>query len=767
MKPALLHALAIAVLALTVPPAGAETARVRAGEHADFSRIVIEGAADKGWSLQRSRKGYVFRAANRATEYDLSGVFRYIRRDRVDGLAAENDGVLQLTLGCDCHASAFETPSGAVVIDISAGAAPPESPFETPDKAAPAPAAKPRPAPWQPEALAPPEADPLLPVYWSGDGPTQAHAAAPTTAGAPAAAAHEEAPAAPLSASDDPRANEIREALVGELSRAAAQGLITFETPAEPEPPPAPAPAATEPAPPAPAAKTGVPLRIETSIDRDALMPGGAAPLSAEGRICPDDATFAVAEWGDETPPTDQIASLRRGLVGEFDRPDQNQVITLARLYIYLGFGAEARAVLDSFSVGETVAPWLRTVASIVDQEDYAPPALSEFTSCDGDVALWALLESRGTPARSDISDGAVVRAFSALPLHLRRSLGPSLVERLVTAGDTETAHAVRAAILRAGPDGSASIGLADAELALAEGDEPAAQQGLDALASGGSVDAPQALLRAIRLRLDRGEAVPPVLAENAAALAFELRHEPRGPELAGLQVLALGSTGDFSTAFAEEARWRDDLPEQLRSEVLLRLFGMLAKGADDWTFVEHYYRERDRLLGSDPDVLLRLDLADRLADSGIDKEAGTILKGEAAATARGRVILARLALNAGQTAHALGLLAGANGPEAAKIRAEAHLRQNAPERASPELAASGDAAAAGRAAWVAGDMKGAAAFAPETLAPVLQTLGLPASSVRLPKPEGELAGGRALVAEAEKARGALSQLLRFGTASR
>lgn len=766
MKPVLLYALAIAVLALTVPPARAETARVRAGEHADFSRIVIEGAADKGWSLQRSSKGYMFRAAKRATEYDLSGVFRYIRRDRVAGLAAENDGVLELALGCDCHASAFETPSGAVVIDISAGAAPPESPFETPDKAESAPAAKSRPSTWQPEPLTPPEADPLLPVYWSGDGPTLAHPAASTTADTPAAATHEEAPA-PSSASDDPPANEIREALVGELSRAAAQGLIKFETPAEPEPPPAPAPAATEPAQPAPADETSIPLRIETSIDRDSLLPGGAAPLSAEGRICPDDTTFAVAEWGDETPPADQIASLRQGLVGEFDRPDQEQVITLARLYVHLGFGAEARAALDSFSVDETAAPWLRTVASIVDGEEYAPPALSEFTSCDGDVALWALLGSRGTPARSDISNGAVARAFSALPLHLRRSLGPTLVERLVAAGDTETAHAVRAAILRAGPDGSASIELADAELALAEGDEPAAQQDLDALASGGSADAPQALLRAIRLRLDRGEAVPPVLAENAAALAFELRHEPRGPELAGLQVLALASTGDFSTAFAEEARWRDDFPEQLRGEVLLRLFAMLAKEADDWTFVEHYYRDRDRLLGSDPDVLLRLDLADRLADSGMDNEAGTMLKGEAAATARGRVILARLALNAGQTAHALGLLAGANGPEAAKIRAEAHLRQNAPESAAPELAASGDATAAGRAAWVAGDMKGAVAVAPETLAPALQTLGLPAPSVRVPKPEGELASGRALIAEAEKARGALSQILRFGTASR
>lgn len=767
MRPGILQILALALLLAGIAPTvRAETVRVRAGEHASFSRIVIEGAGSKGWSLQRGGKGYVFRAADPAIEYDLSGVFRYIRRNRIADLDGKGSGALELALACNCHASAFATQAGAVVIDVSEGAAPAGSPFEAPDTGEEVKAARaPGPAfpPWQPRPLEAPEADRLLPVYWQGDGPADPHPETPAELGARPTHSPE-----PPAMSSDPRAAEIREALVGELSRAAAQGLITIDTPGKPEAPPppqtAPESVTAEPTAPAPGDDPGIPLRIETSIDRDALFSGAGEALSAEGRSCPEDADFAVTDWGEETPPADQIARIRRGLVGEFDRPEREKVVALARLYIHLGFGAEARAVLDAFGIDRVAAPWLRTVAGIVDGEEEAVPALVGFTSCDGDVALWAILETRAALARSDINSAAVLRSFSALPLHLRRLLGPRLVERLVASGDAETAHAVRAAVLRAGPDDSAAMGLADAELALAEGDEPKALQGLDALASGGSADAPEALARAIRLRLDRGEAVPPLLAETAAALAFELRHEPRGAELAGLQILALASTGDFQSAFAEERRWRPDFPPTLGSQVLLELFAVLAGSGDGWTFVNHFYRERERLLGLDPDILLRLDLAERLVSAGLDDEALSFLQGEAAATAKGRLLRAKLALNAGDAGAALALLAAEAGPEAASLRAEAHLRGNAPAKAETEFAASGDAAGAGRAAWIAGDMKGAAAFAPETLAPALQALGLP-EAVTEPAAAngGQLAGGRALVAEAETARGALSDLLRFG----
>lgn len=765
---------AVVLLLFSAMPLSAEVVRVRSGEHPGFTRIVLEGSAQTGWSVTRGRDGYVFRAADGATTFDLSRAFDLIPRNRLADLGVRDGGILDLAVPCDCHVAAFETPGGAVVIDVKEGAPPAGSPFESPDGGAAGDQAvavgkqttNPALPGWQPASITPPEADPHLPVYWQkGTAPVAAlspgsgdqHPESP-----PPSAAAEFAPA-------DPRADEVRKALAEQLGRAAAQGLIAFDTPPAPDPAPETVAASAQedrtPAVAAPEDDPGLPLHVETSVDRDSGFPEVGAALSAEGRSCPEDTAFAVADWGDGTPASYQIAALRQGLVGEFDKPDHDKVVALARLYIHLGFGAEARATLDAFDIGEADAPWLRTLAAIVDGEEKVPATLKGLTTCDGAVALWALLETREPRAQSDINSAAILGAFSALPLHLRRLLGPELMERLIAAGDPDSAHAVRAAILRAGLAAEPELEIASADLAMAGGDAVSAEESLDAIATGGSPAASEALARAIRLRLDRGDAVPPALAASAAALAYEFRHEKRGPELAGLQILSLASTGDFASAFDEEARWRQAFPEPLAQEVLLNLFAMLARKGDDWTFLNHYYRARDRLGRLDPDVLLRVDLAERLAGTGLAPEAVAMLTGEAATTLRGRLILARIALDGGDAATTLEILAGAGGADASSLRAEAYLRRNQPKSAEAEFSASGDATGAARAAWVAGDWQRAAEFAPDGVAGALETLGHTVPTAAPSEASGgELEAGRNLIAETGKARDALSGLLRFAT---
>lgn len=751
-----------AALALLIPaalPVSAEVVRVRSGEHPGFTRIVLERSAQAGWSVSRGRDGYVFRAADGTTTFDLSGAFDLIPRKRLEGLFARDGGVLDLAVRCDCHVAAFTTPGGAVVIDVKEGSPPAGSLFETPEAASPQ-TASPALSRWQPVSITPPETDPHLPVYWQKGAETPPDPGDQQPENLPLPAAAEFVPA-------DPRADEIRKALAEQLGRAAAQGLITFDA----RPASDTAPDATTASAPenrarpvaAPPDDPGLPLHVETSVDRDSSIAEVARALSAEGRSCPEDAAFAPADWGDGTPAPYQIATLRQGLVGEFDKPDHDRVATLARLYIHLGFGAEARATLDAFGIGEAEAPWLRTLAAIVDGEERAPAAFKGFTTCDGAVALWALLETREPRAQSDINSAAILGAFSALPAHLRRLLGPALMERLIAAGDAESAHAVRAAILRAGLAAEPELEIASADLAKAGGDAASAEESLDAIAKGGSPAAPDALARAIRLRLDRGDAVPPALAESAAALAYEFRHERKGPELAGLQILSLASTGDFASAFSEEARWREAFPEPLAQEVLVSLFAMLARKGDDWTLLNHYYRERNRVLRLDPDVLLRLDLSERLASAGLGAEAKTLLKGEASATGRGRLILAQSALDDGDAAAALDILAGAEGPEAAARRAEAYLKQSEPQKAEAELSGAGDTEGAARAGWLGGDWQSGAAAAPDRVAEALKAL-TPVSppAVASQGEVGELEAGRSLVAETGQARGALASLLRF-----
>ena len=560
--------------------------------------------------------------------YDLAGVFDLIPRSRIADLRPREDGALDIVLGCDCHGTAFATGSGAIAIDIADGPPSGASPFEAPDQAA-VPQAEPAPSGTTeavPDTVTEQQAslvplpstaipqDPHLPVYWNGPVPPPLvePSVEEQTATAPADSLAE---AAAESATPD-RIPEMRDDLLEQLSRAASQGLITLDpAPTRPAPqsPAHEAPQAPEMADPVPLPEADrAPLHIETSVDRDSGFTAPAHPLTADGGQCPADEIFDVATWAGEEPPAIQIAALRQGIVGEFDRPDPERVIALAQLYVNLGFGAEASATLDSFGIENETAAWLHSLARIVEQPGNAPPSLRGYAGCVGPVALWALLEDGGGLASSQIDIPSVLGSFSSLPLHLRVHLGPALLERLTSIGEVEAARTARAAILRAGLVETPDLGLAEARIALAEGDDGEGTRQLEALAAGNGPAATEALMQAIRLHLDKGGAVPPELTATTGALAKEFAHDPLGPRLAVLEILGLASTGDFTTAFDEEAYWRNRLSDAQAREVLLGLFAALVGNGDDWTFFAQYFRDRDRLEAAGPDILLRLDLAER-----------------------------------------------------------------------------------------------------------------------------------------------------------
>ena len=788
MTPALrIFAIAFALLAGT--GAFAETLRLRSGEHDGFSRIVIAGGPSSGWTLGRGAEGYVFRSGRTSDDYDLAGVFNLIPRDRIADLRPRADGALDIILGCDCHAAAFATGSGAIAIDITDGPPSGDSPFEAPDQAGvaqtdttpsgvPSGAAEATPdtVTKQQASLVPLPStaildDPHLAIYWNGPVPPPLVEPSPAeqTATPPAETPADIPPEAPAESPTPDRIPEMRDDLLEQLSRAASQGLITFD------------PAPTRPAPQSPGHETPqapemeapiplpeadrVPLHIETSVDRDSGFTAPAHPLTSDGGQCPADTEFDVAAWAGEDPAAIQIAALRQGVVGEFDRPDPERVIALARLYINLGFGAEASATLNSFGIESDSAAWLHSLARIVDQPGDAPPSLHSFAGCAGPVALWALLEDGGGLASSQVDLPSVLGGFSSLPLHLRLHLGPTLVERLTDMGEVEAARTVRAAILRAGPVETPDLGLAEARIALAEGDDGEGTRQLEALAAGNGPAATEALMQAIHLHLDKGRAVPPELTANAGALAKEFSYNSLGPELAVLEILGLASTGDFTTAFDEEAYWRDRLSEDQAREVLIGLFAALVGKGDDWSFFAQYFRDRDRLEAADPDILLRLDLAERLTGAGFDTDAARLLTGEAAATTRGRRLLARHALNSGDTDAALAQLSGLKDAAAARLRGEAMLRQGAVEQAATVFKSTGADDGAARAAWLSGDWTSAAAYDANGLAENLSALGLvpsDAPKTETTPPTGELETGRNLVTEAAQARDALGSLVKF-----
>lgn len=841
---------AVGLWSAAASPVVAETVKIRSGEHGAFTRIVAEDGA-RGWSLGRAGAGYELRLAE-TTRYDLSRAFRLIGRDRIATLEpGPVPGSLLIGLACNCHATAFVTPSGALVIDVADGPPAKGSPFErllsvgaegplpeagSRSRTAPAgqrhlPYATARVNPlgsFSREIDAAKVADHRLALFWRGvamprdtaplrkpdtppdpasstgfapQPPDPAGNASPATTGLPGDAAalfrgaehppvDRVAPKPALATAPDDEAmlpaagpdlpdRRVRDAqaeLLRQLGRAASQGLVEVGTGDRPDyavdpATEASAPIAT-PEPPSPVPpEERLAVHAETSIDRDTLHPAARAPVTSDGAECLPDETFDVAAWGDERPLPIQIADRRATLVGEFDRPAPESVLALARLYLHFGFGAESRAVLRAFGVVPSDAAILADMGRILDGEPPGADArFSAMAGCDTAAALWAVMASPGIPPGMEIDVGAVLRSFSALPPHLRRTLGPGLSERLIAAGRIQAAVSVRDAIARAPGDGGPALDLVEARVDLAAGDPKGGEGPLDALASSNDPLAPEALILKIESRLQRNEAVEPRLADSAEALAFEQRAGENGPVLAALHILARASIGDFSRAFAAFRDWPESSSPEIRGDTAVRLFRMLVDKADDRTLVTSYFRHRHVFAAATPDLLLRLGLADRLATAGFAREVRRVLEGEPARTDRGRQILARAALVEFDPAAALDHITGLKTPEAEALAAEALAMAGDHTSAASLLEALGQTERAGLEAWRGGDRTAAARFGPEPLRTALSRLG--AMSPATPEGSanrgdagnsaspGPLAAGRALVDQSRAAREALGALL-------
>ena len=211
------------------PLAGAaQTAKLLSGEHGAFTRLVVELPAASDWRLGRTDTGYEFAVVGPdQPRYDLSTVWSRISRNRLQALWADPDtGTLQLTLRCQCHAFPYEFRPGMVVIDLRDGPAPPGSVFEmavggSAPSAVQAAAATPDPA-------ATP-AKTALAYDWLAQS-VVADTPPPDPPPAVTADTKEPALALPLPTGGI-SLGPLRDALLQELSRGAAEGLIDMTLP--------------------------------------------------------------------------------------------------------------------------------------------------------------------------------------------------------------------------------------------------------------------------------------------------------------------------------------------------------------------------------------------------------------------------------------------------------------------------------------------------------------------------------------------------------
>jgi len=643
-----------ALLAAAALPGAAQSVRVTTGEHADFTRIVLQSRAAIDWSLTTPGRTRELRLMAGTLDFDEAEAFRRIPRTRLADLR-RIDGGLELALDCDCEIRPMQPSPGLIILDIhDAADSPPAA-----DQPRTTPPPRPRiPARPQLRALAqtPDATRPGDPARNAGTDLARRMRAGQqtTTAPDPAALPDEHAP--------------MLAALSQQISVAIAQGLLSASAAANLT-----VRRAAEPALPGPELSN---LRITFATDpRATAVPDpDALPDS-----CPAGDLLTFPNDDTAEPFRQRHAALMRALYGEFDLPERESHAMLARLYLEHGFGAEARVVIENAPAPIAGRDFLLGLSDILeDRYSNARLRLAEQIECASPTLLFAALAG-AAPATIRPQASTIARAFGETTLPLRLVLGEPLVRRLLEADARDPARLVAETLRRATFPPPPMMPRVDAMIDTARGDVDRAAARLDRL---GTTDASTLLMR-LDLALDRGETVHAGLLADAQVLAAGERTTETGRRLMA-RVISLHNAADRPLdalpLLDRLASWLPATPgndahlTELRNETWMTLI----RTAADAVFLQTVF-ERDDWSAGLNEVTKRA-LAARLLDFGLTDPAAPLLRDMPGDDARR--LRARLLLLTGDPATALTEVAGLSDEVARSLQAEAHRQMGTPDPA-------------------------------------------------------------------------------------
>ena len=693
--------------------AWAEQVVVRSGEHADFSRLVFEFQGAVKWEMGRVEKGYEIRIGKPGVTFDISDVFRRIPRDRIQRLNISQDNTrITLALGCECHADAFEFRPGMLVVDVKDGLPDSTSRFESAFHSGEISQAQPGNAetsnqveivdnPKPPTTTPKEEQRARLAKYFSR--PNQ-----PDTEESTASDAFSKEFENPAILPTG-RVAEMQSVMLRQIGRAASQGLLesklsrTIQGASSSRESSDDIADTIAPAPPHP----HINLHIESSVDHAFMGLIPEKELTDDGAVCMSDQAFNIVEWGNSDSIFEQITVQRGKLTGEFDKADKQAVLALIRAYIYAGFGVEAQKVLSSFDLSLKDAAILKVMAQIVDGRPVRQETLFQGqTGCDGLVALWAVLASPGLSKATAVNRAAVLRAFSNLPYHLRKNLGPALAQKFLDIGDAETTRALRNAIARSAGNAGPEFHLLEARLNQKRGLHKEAEQALEEIVSQNSSISPIGLIDLLEVKLEQDVEIGENFLVIAESYIFEQQNTELGDNLERLLALARAKSGDYIAAL--DLLRKLEPSEHLDKDMIGRTWGrvleMANSTATDEAFLRFIFTAQSDLGSQKISRNIRRQAASRLLDNGLVVIANKLLLTPVSPTTDDRILLARAALISNDAERAIGYLEHVSGNVAKALRANAYEMWGKPLEAGHEYGQMPDQEKQMRAYWRAGD---------------------------------------------------------------
>lgn len=627
---------------------------VKTGEHGSFTRLVVDYGRTVKWQVGRTEDGYALRVDGSPPEFDFSQSFRIIGTSRLVALTTdESNGDLLIGVACRCYAIPFEFRDGIVVVDLRDGPPPKGSSFET--------------------ALVTSQSD--VPRSRPSESPVPlATAKAPYdwTAIAVAQATGKPEPPPQISAEVAQRQQDgldsLRENLIGQLGRGASQGVIDLALPetAEPEAHPA-TDAVTEPlashlSEPSAGQADFVSVRAGLGALPAISITSGSPEheeIGAKGESCllAEDLNFAT--WRGEGAVAEQMPRATQNLIGEFDQIDPAALTDAIHFYLGIGFGAEARQVMQAFPSDLPQVPLWRALADLVDGLPDTSGVFRGQMGCDTPAALWAILANPQVEEGDLVNKGATYLAFSDLPIELRRSLGPTLAARFLAMGDEDTALKIRDAIQRAPGVSGPDVTLLEAAIDMHSGQHAEAEHKLQTVVSEPGPSAADATVALVEARVAQNQTVAPELVTALAAMVQERASMPQAEAIRRALILAQAASGDFSSAFTAAEH---------QAEVMPTLWRLLARMGDDNALLSHAVLDSGAVAARS-DAETRIRIASRLTDLGMADSARQWISDD---TAVDPLLLAKIDLQRRDARGVLRLLAENDSVEALPLRAEA-----------------------------------------------------------------------------------------------
>ncbi|MBO9473774.1 hypothetical protein J7413_09525 [Shimia sp. R10_1] len=766
MRPLLLS-IPLALLATTVQ---AQNVPFISGEHEDFTRLVATlPTSDTAWTINRTGQGYRIKIEGDALDLDTENVFDKIPRTRLADIRAnDRTGEVDLTLACDCRVVTIPYNERYVIFDI------------------------------REDLSSAPEDVPQIPLSFGEDVESVSpqrlfrfsalEAAKPVPLTPTIEQNPEQKPdfsgllALETFVNRNVQVTTLRQDLIKQVDRATSQNLLDSQIQM---PKPSNADGSVEMAngsqfkTPATPSKNmdHIPPQASIGLDGENLNIAAYNVIDEVGRdiaallngkvgvgTCMPDSAVNIAEWSGDKSFVEELAKIRRTLVGEFDRTDEKAIKKLVQLYVHYTFGAEALQALQLLpNTGETRV--LSAMSHIVDGEVPVGDdnVFAQQGHCSGHVALWAALSGERLTGESAIN--GAMDGLNTLPRHLREYLGPKLSNALVNQGETEAATLVLNGIERSNPQPGTSFDFAQANLDAEMGNTDQADSTLEDIATQNTDLATHAVVELIDSHVKQD--LPPShdTISLVGALAVEHKVGAMGPPLRRAHALARMLVGEFEPAFEiiGEIEERDGVTAAV--EVRSRLTNAVINHAQDFDIVSFTLSESLADPGKiSPDTALAL--AQKMFELGFVGETKRLLQ-TAQNTHKNdakRLLKARIALAESLPRRAEAELLGMTSPEAERVRAEARSLVGDHEMAAKMLSDLGDTQSAEEQNWLGGNLDALSGSETEVYR---QTSDLIANSVagnseEDASPQGILARNRGLLENSAESRKLLDDLLNW-----